>query len=91
MARGHSSEGGLWPTIGSITICELVSELVEVHAVPNKARHACERRRDGEAAVSRENAAGWLFQYPVKASWAFLEKRKEGRLTGVRGVRAYPV
>ena len=26
----------------------------EVHAAPNKARHVCERPRDGERAVSRE-------------------------------------
>jgi hypothetical protein len=29
----------------------------EIHAVPNKARHACERPRDGERAVSRERSA----------------------------------
>ena len=30
--------------------------------MPNKAWHVCERRRDGESAVSSENAAGRLFQ-----------------------------
>ena len=29
--------------------------------MPNKARHACERRRDGEAAVSCENTVGVFF------------------------------
>ena len=38
----------------------------EVHAAPNKMRHVCERRRDGEAAVSRENEAGGLFQHPAE-------------------------
>ncbi|WHZ29660.1 MAG: Chaperone protein DnaJ [Nitrospira sp.] len=32
--------------------------------MPSKARHVCERRRDGEAAVSRENEAGGLLQHP---------------------------
>jgi hypothetical protein len=38
----------------------------EVHAAPNKARHVCERRRAGEAGVSRENAAGGRFQQSAK-------------------------
>ena len=42
----------------------------EVHDALNKARHVCERRRDGEAAVSRENEAGGLFQPPAGYSAA---------------------
>src|SRR5574340_50623 len=38
----------------------------EVHDALNKARHVCERRRDGEATVSCENDAGGLFQHPVR-------------------------
>lgn len=34
----------------------------EVYDAPNKARHVCERRQDGEAAVSVENELGGPFQ-----------------------------
>jgi len=42
----------------------------EVHNVPNKARYACERSRESEAAVSCERPvsykAGGLFQHPAR-------------------------
>jgi hypothetical protein len=38
----------------------------EVHDALNKARHVCERRRESEAAVSCENAAGDVFEHPER-------------------------
>ena len=69
--RGGTYQASLEP-LASIT-CERIGTLPspsvrgasEVHAALNKARQACERRRDGEAAVSRENAAGGLYQQPA--------------------------
>ena len=50
---------------GSVPIA--VRGTSEVHDATNKERHACERRRVGEAAVSCENAAGGLFPHPAKS------------------------
>ena len=44
----------------------------EVHDAPNKARHVCERPRDGERAVARER--------PVSSSTAYVEPTGDPRI-----------
>ena len=68
--------------------------------MPNKARHACERRRDGEAVVSRENATGGLFRLLLESfaiEFGFSGKPCHKLLDGKMGItgrfllRAFPI
>jgi hypothetical protein len=47
----------------------------EAHGAMKKERHVCARRRDGEPAVSCENAAGRLFQHPAKRRDTWQQER----------------
>ncbi len=49
--------------------------------MPNKGRHVCERRRDGEAAVSCENDAREILQHPYNEVIVPAEEQKKRKCT----------